>query len=188
MRILAGCDGGGSKCEVVVRAFENDGTVLNQGIAVGGSANANSNLAEACNTVVQVTLKARKESGVEAEELEHMVVALAGTGKTEIRVEVKRRLIEALPVRAITVVPDAGILFAAALTKVQRASAALATIVGTGSIAWAKDRGRFTRAGGLGPKRGDEGSAYWIGKAGTYNCTARAELQRRSGTRVEREA
>ena len=38
-------------------------------------------------------------------------------------------------------------------------------IAGTGSIALGRnDRGKFARAGGLGPKKGDEGSAYWIGK------------------------
>jgi N-acetylglucosamine kinase-like BadF-type ATPase len=38
-------------------------------------------------------------------------------------------------------------------------------LAGTGSIALAKDgRGRTRRAGGLGPAKGDEGSAYWIGR------------------------
>ncbi|OGR79019.1 MAG: hypothetical protein A3I11_01015 [Elusimicrobia bacterium RIFCSPLOWO2_02_FULL_39_32] len=38
-------------------------------------------------------------------------------------------------------------------------------IAGTGSIAYGKDiKGRWARAGGLGPKKGDEGSGYWIGK------------------------
>ena len=39
-------------------------------------------------------------------------------------------------------------------------------IAGTGSIALGKNkRGRMARAGGLGPKKGDEGSAFWIGKS-----------------------
>ncbi|MBI2118678.1 MAG: hypothetical protein HYT97_03520 [Elusimicrobia bacterium] len=38
-------------------------------------------------------------------------------------------------------------------------------IAGTGSIAYGKDiEGRRARAGGLGAKKGDEGSGYWIGK------------------------
>jgi N-acetylglucosamine kinase-like BadF-type ATPase len=38
-------------------------------------------------------------------------------------------------------------------------------ISGTGSIAMSKDlRQKIRRAGGLGPQRGDEGSAYWIGR------------------------
>lgn len=38
-------------------------------------------------------------------------------------------------------------------------------IAGTGSIAYGQtQQGRRARAGGLGPQRGDEGSAFWIGK------------------------
>lgn len=38
-------------------------------------------------------------------------------------------------------------------------------LAGTGSIALGIDsKGRFARAGGLGPEKGDEGSGYWIGK------------------------
>jgi len=37
-------------------------------------------------------------------------------------------------------------------------------ISGTGSIAYGRDaQGHVARAGGLGPEKGDEGSAYWIG-------------------------
>ncbi len=39
-------------------------------------------------------------------------------------------------------------------------------LAGTGSIALGRDRrGRLARAGGLGPLLGDEGSAFWIGRA-----------------------
>jgi N-acetylglucosamine kinase-like BadF-type ATPase len=38
-------------------------------------------------------------------------------------------------------------------------------LAGTGSMALARDaRGRWARAGGLGPLLGDEGSAFWIGR------------------------
>jgi N-acetylglucosamine kinase-like BadF-type ATPase len=38
-------------------------------------------------------------------------------------------------------------------------------ISGTGSIAYGRTAsGKFARAGGLGPDKGDEGSGYWIGK------------------------
>lgn len=41
-------------------------------------------------------------------------------------------------------------------------------IAGTGSIAYGRlANGRFARAGGLGPEKGDEGSGYWIGKQWT---------------------
>lgn len=38
-------------------------------------------------------------------------------------------------------------------------------VAGTGSMAIKRDaRGRWVRAGGLGPRRGDEGSGWWIGR------------------------
>lgn len=38
-------------------------------------------------------------------------------------------------------------------------------LAGTGSIAFGRNKkGKTARAGGWGPKRGDEGSGYWIGK------------------------
>lgn len=38
-------------------------------------------------------------------------------------------------------------------------------LAGTGSIALARDgKGRWSRAGGLGPEKGDEGSGFWIGR------------------------
>ena len=44
-------------------------------------------------------------------------------------------------------------------------SPGLLIIAGTGSIALGKNSsGRFARAGGLGPQKGDEGSGFWIGR------------------------
>src|SRR4029077_1272689 len=45
-------------------------------------------------------------------------------------------------------------------------TAGVLLLAGTGSIALGRDRrGRFTRAGGLGPLLGDDGSAFAIGRA-----------------------
>ena len=52
-----------------------------------------------------------------------------------------------------------------AYERVFGARSGILIIAGTGSIALGRnDRGKTARAGGLGPKRGDEGSAFWIGK------------------------
>jgi N-acetylglucosamine kinase-like BadF-type ATPase len=52
-------------------------------------------------------------------------------------------------------------------------------LAGTGSIALGRDgRGRFTRAGGLGPLLGDDGSAFSIGRAWLRDAVAPARARR----------
>jgi glucosamine kinase len=52
-------------------------------------------------------------------------------------------------------------------------------LAGTGSIALGRDAaGRWHRAGGLGPLLGDEGSAFWIGRAWLQTMTGRRDLAR----------
>jgi N-acetylglucosamine kinase-like BadF-type ATPase len=63
--------------------------------------------------------------------------------------------------RKVTVISDVELAYLERLGRVP----GLLILAGTGSIALARDdRGRWHRAGGLGPKLGDEGSGYWIGK------------------------
>jgi N-acetylglucosamine kinase-like BadF-type ATPase len=55
-------------------------------------------------------------------------------------------------------------------------------LAGTGSIALGRDaRGRWARAGGLGPLLGDEGSAFWIGRE-WLRATADERTRRRFAT------
>jgi N-acetylglucosamine kinase-like BadF-type ATPase len=55
-------------------------------------------------------------------------------------------------------------------------------LAGTGSIALGRDaRGRWARAGGLGPLLGDEGSAFWIGRE-WLRATADERARRRYAT------
>jgi N-acetylglucosamine kinase-like BadF-type ATPase len=61
----------------------------------------------------------------------------------------------------ITVISDVEMAYAATLGD----RPGILLLAGTGSIALALDaKGRWRRAGGLGPDKGDEGSAYWIGR------------------------
>jgi N-acetylglucosamine kinase-like BadF-type ATPase len=53
-------------------------------------------------------------------------------------------------------------------------------LAGTGSVALGRDqRGRWRRAGGLGPLLGDDGSAFWIGRAWLRTGSVRPEHARR---------
>jgi N-acetylglucosamine kinase-like BadF-type ATPase len=63
--------------------------------------------------------------------------------------------------------------------------AGVLVLAGTGSIVLGRSaRGRWARAGGLGPLLGDEGSAFWIGRAWLRERAA-ATMQRRLAKRPD---
>jgi len=63
--------------------------------------------------------------------------------------------------REIRVISDAEAAYLGALGE----GAGVVLLAGTGSMALGRDpRGKWARAGGLGPLLGDEGSAFWIGR------------------------
>ena len=162
MKVVAGCDGGGTKCHVKICLCDDDGAILQSVEAISGAANIRSNPKMALQNIQQATKAAiARLERIDQPVIDTMVAALAGAGNKDSQVEWQSILVEKFPTAHVEVVTDAEILFAAA----QKEGAAVATIIGTGSIAWARDHeGRLFRAGGLGPEAGDEGSAFWIGK------------------------
>ena len=161
MRIVAGCDGGGTKCEVHVAQIDCDGQTIRSGAATAGSANVRTSSVTAEKSVLSATRAAMIDAGLtEDTPIDAFAAGLAGAGTDELRREWEGKLADRLRIRKIRVCTDAELLFAAAEVSGQ----GVATIVGTGSIAWARDgQGNLSRDGGLGPRDGDEGSAYWIG-------------------------
>ena len=159
-RIVVGCDGGGTKCHARVAIMEGQ-TVLQQADATAGPANVNSDFDLALRNVVLATQSAIRSLPPDRVGLPmHMVAALAGSATLEDDSRIEMRLREALPIERVRIVADVAVLFAAAELK----GRGVATIVGTGSIAWARDEhGELFRAGGLGHEKGDEGSGHWIG-------------------------
>jgi N-acetylglucosamine kinase-like BadF-type ATPase len=88
-----------------------------------------------------------------------LVVAARGVWTTPERTAV-RALLRGLGQR-VHVISDAEAAWMAALGD----GAGVLILAGTGSIALARTaRGRWARAGGLGPLLGDEGSAFWLGR------------------------
>lgn len=78
----------------------------------------------------------------------------------------RRRLTRALGSLAelVTVISDVELGLWAALGRAG-APMGVYLVAGTGSIALGRDdRGRLARAGGLGPRTGDEGSGFWLGR------------------------
>lgn len=105
-----------------------------------------------------------------AERLERLVGALgperagvtacccgaAGADDEAVQQRLRGLLEPLLPGARVTVVPDPVLVLAAA-----GLDAGIALIAGTGSIAYGMARGEVARAGGWGPRLGDEGSGYW---------------------------
>ena len=97
--------------------------------------------------------------GLSRREVEALVVAARGVWTARERRHAAGRL-RGLA-RRVRVISDAEAAFMGALGD----RSGLLVLAGTGSIVLGRNRrGRWRRAGGLGPLLGDEGSAFWIGR------------------------
>src|SRR5438876_10578758 len=105
-----------------------------------------------------------------------LVVAARGVWLPRERRVLRRRL--AGLARRVDVIADVEAAWHATLG----AERGVLVLSGTGSIALGRDaRGRWARAGGLGPLLGDEGSAFWIGRE-WLRATADERARRRFAT------
>jgi N-acetylglucosamine kinase-like BadF-type ATPase len=105
-----------------------------------------------------------------------LVVAARGVWLPRERRALRRRL--GGLARRVEVIADVEAAWHATLG----AESGVLILAGTGSIALGRDaRGRWARAGGLGPLLGDEGSAFWIGRE-WLRATADERARRRFAT------
>jgi N-acetylglucosamine kinase-like BadF-type ATPase len=108
--------------------------------------------------------------------VEALVVAARGVWLPRERRALRRRV--AGLARRVDVIADVEAAWHATLG----AERGVLVLAGTGSIALGRDaRGRWARAGGLGPLLGDEGSAFWIGRE-WLRATASEATRRRFAT------
>lgn len=163
MRIVAGCDGGGTSCVVRMAIVDREG-VVRQEQAVDGPANVCSDSEGAFANIANAVHAAREQLELSADlQIDSFVAGLAGAASVNDPASVEAALLRRLGVQRLQMVPDVDLLFAASEAR----SDAVATVIGTGSIAWYRNEaGSLHRAGGLGPDVGDEGSGYWIGRRG----------------------
>src|SRR5262245_16368680 len=97
--------------------------------------------------------------GLGRRDVDALVVASRGVWTSAERALLARRL-RGLAVR-VAATSDAEAAYLGALGE----RPGILLLAGTGSMALGRDaRGRWARAGGLGPLLGDEGSAFWIGR------------------------
>jgi N-acetylglucosamine kinase-like BadF-type ATPase len=145
--VTAGVDLGGTRIRV---------------LATGSSANWSRSL-EACAptpaALPEFLARLWRRWGLSPGDVEALVVAARGIWTSAERrgYEAKLRGLA----KRVRVISDAEAAFLGALG----AGSGLLVLAGTGSIVLGRNRrGRWGRAGGLGPLLGDEGSAFWIGR------------------------
>ena len=102
-----------------------------------------------------------ESSKISRQEIDAICAGLAGAGDLEIAARMAAGLREIFPDAVVNVCTDLEI----ALAAVPGEGAAIVLVAGTGSAATGRDAaGKIARAGGLGSKIGDEGSATDIGR------------------------
>src|SRR5439155_21475116 len=162
--VIVGVDGGGTKT-VAWLAPMNDpsnAVVLGRGQAGPGNPRA------AGFEVALANIGAAIDAAFTDAKLPRTVAVAACFGLAGAGREIEQQRIVALATeqkiaRAIRVTGDAEPILAAASSD----NSGVALICGTGSMAWGRNAaGKTARCGGWGFLIGDEGSAYWIARAG----------------------
>lgn len=160
---IIGIDGGGTKTRGVlfsngeIKAEIVSGTTRIGAVGVG----------ESCERTLTVITELCSKTGIETSEVDAIVIGLAGVWLDE---EKKRsqNLIKTLARSQRTVINDILVTSDAeiALEGAFGDNDGIMTIVGTGSIALGKFKGKHFRCGGWGIELDDEGSGAWIGREG----------------------
>jgi glucosamine kinase len=150
-RFVMGVDGGATKTLAAVLDLRNQTLHLGH----GGSSNPDAVGAHAAtDSLVKATDEAIGRAGIEREQLDAAVLAIAGTDTDAVTAHVRERC-----PTAWLVVNDVVGAWAAATD----ARPGVGVISGTGSnVLGIGEDGRAWRAGGWGHVLGDEGSGYWL--------------------------
>jgi N-acetylglucosamine kinase-like BadF-type ATPase len=159
MRLFLGVDGGQTATQTVLA--DESGTILAQ--STGGPSNHTEEPGgpERLERVVLATIRdALAEINITNPGKQTFVSACFGmTGETDIKTKILKRIVRT---EHLSVVHDS----VNALAGATAGQPGIIVIAGTGSVArGVNERGEEARVGGWGHMFGDEGSAYWIGRA-----------------------
>ena len=156
-----GVDGGGTKCKAVLQS--HDGIIIGEGLS--GSANPATDLPLAILSIVESSQEALKQANLPVDYLRfcHVGMGLAGVNLPSIR---HNMLQWNNPFASVHLTTD---LHIACLGAHDGADGAV-IITGTGSSAFAVERGDQLNLGGHGFTAGDKGGGAWIGRAATQIC------------------
>jgi len=172
---LMGIDGGGSSTVAVVA----DEELHELGRGQAGPANYHNVGLESLRYALWIAAdRACQKAGCTFADLGALGCGLAGAGRPEDRVTLRRVVSEVIPVSPLVLTHDAEIALVGGTGRRE----GVALICGTGSMAYGVNpSGEDARAGGWGPTLGDEGSGYWIGLCGLRSAV-RSHDQRAQAT------
>jgi len=159
--LILGIDGGGVKTVCAV-ARADDGEIVGRG--AGGPSNyLKEGLFTARASLAEAVTEALVQAKATAEQISVVCAGLAGTGRLDDRLRIKRLFVDLLPNARLVLETDAFI----ALVGATEYRPGLVVISGAGSIAQGiNEKGEAARAGGWGHILGDEGSGYDIARRG----------------------
>lgn len=158
MDFFLGFDGGGTKTDCVL--IDREGRILAESRA-GPSNPGRAGFTKACASLGEAAQRALASARVDPDLVSSVCAGLAGAARPHATRRVTIFLERVFPKAAVRVTTDLEIALAAAVGSGE----GIVLIAGTGSAAFGHNRqGQTARAGGLGPKKGDEGSAYDIGR------------------------
>lgn len=122
--------------------------------------------------VLEELLREMEAAGEVALPLEALCAGVAGAGREEVRLGLEAALDGAGLARRVRVLTDGEV----GLVDAFGDDPGLLLISGTGSVAWGRnDRGELARAGGWGPRLGDEGSGLDVARSALRRVTRAAD-------------
>ncbi len=158
MEYFLGFDGGGTKTECAL--MDADGQILAQSRA-GPSNPLRTGFEKTFAALSEAARDALAARQIPESLVTGICAGIAGAGRADVVERVEEYLRDAFPAAAVRVTTDLEI----ALETAAGSDAGLVLIAGTGSAAYGRNAaGKTARAGGEGPKKGDLGSAFDIGR------------------------
>jgi len=156
MDYVLGLDGGGTKTECVL--MDRAGRIIVRSFS-GPSNPSRIGVEAAVREIARGAELALQDGGIARNAVVALCAGMAGTGNAAIKERVLRDLQNAFPEMTVRVITDLEAALGAA-----GEGAVIVLVAGTGSAAIGRDaQGQIWRAGGQGPRTGDDGSAYDIG-------------------------
>ncbi len=160
---IIGIDGGGTRTRGILY---KGGRILSQSNS-GTTRIGAVGVAESCERLLNVIIELCSKAEIESEELDAVVIGLAGVWLEEEKLRSTQLLKTLARQQKITlndllIISDAEL----ALEGAFESDNGVVMIVGTGSIALGRFNKKLSRCGGWGIELDDEGSGAWIGREG----------------------